>query len=67
VVESKVSSSLVIAESKEERRKRKEDGTPKPVAKNSEPTIDLKIKNAQSPHALGNSQVSPSNLIGNYN
>jgi hypothetical protein len=46
VVESKVSSSLVIAESKEERRKRKEDGTPKPVAKISEPTIDLKIKNA---------------------
>jgi len=46
VVESKVSSSLVIAESKEERRKRKEEGTQKPVAKNSEPTIDFKIKNA---------------------
>jgi hypothetical protein len=46
VVESKVSSSLVIAESKEERRKRKEEGTQKPVAKISEPTIDFKIKNA---------------------
>jgi len=60
----------VIAESKEERRKRKEGSTPKPadpIVNNNDASIDVQIKNIKSPNALTNSQVSPSNLMNSYN
>lgn len=60
----------MIAESKEERRKRKEDTTAKPtdpIVHSNDASIDVQIKNTHSPHVFTNSQASPSNLINSYN